>query len=794
MSRLVFIRLRAYTWPHEPDRVSILQSSAGARSSRNRDDVGVLCRVPEPPDMMPVKSQPPPSQIAESLSGLIERVTFHNEENGWVVLKVKAKGHRDLVTVVGSLPSVSAGEWLTAQGRWVQDREYGQQFRAEMLTSTPPTTKEGIEKYLGSGMVKGIGPIYAKKLVDKFGEGVFDIIEKASARLEDVEGIGPKRRKRIKEAWDQQKVIREIMLFLHSNGVSTSRAVRIYKTYGEDAIEKVRSDPYRLAKDIHGIGFKTADQIAQKMGIPVDSLLRACAGLGHVLIEATGEGHCALPVELLKDEAGKLLLVEEKIVADALQRTLATNDLVKETINGQELIFLPHLKRAEEIIAGRIRSLAGSPSAFPAVDFEKAVVWCQQKTGKELAPSQREALKLALSSRALVITGGPGVGKTTLVNAILLILRAKKVRCLLCAPTGRAAKRLSEATGVEAKTIHRLLEVQPSTGHFTRNEAKPLDCELLVVDETSMVDVVLMANLLRALPRKASLLLVGDIDQLPSVGPGMVLRHVIESKVVPVVRLTEVFRQAANSRIIINAHRINEGRMPEVPAKGGESDFFFIEREEPDQIAATLVEMMKTRIPSKFRLDPIRDIQVLCPMNRGSLGIREFNVRLQNELNPARADEPVVEKFGWQFRPRDKVIQTENDYDKDVFNGDIGQVLKIDPVEREVTIRFDQREVVYDFGELDEVSLAYAITIHKSQGSEFPAVITPLAMQQYMLLQRNLVYTGITRGKKLVILIGQRKALGIAVRNNRMENRFSGLLERLVTSEEHRQPGRDNLT
>jgi exodeoxyribonuclease V alpha subunit len=722
------------------------------------------------------------SPLPESLSGLIERVTFFNEENGFGVLKVKAKGHRDLVTVVGSLPSVSAGEWLTAQGRWVQDREFGLQFRAEMLASTAPTTKEGIEKYLGSGMVKGIGPVYAKKLVATFGERIFDIIERESARLEDVDGIGPKRRKRIKDAWAEQKVIRNIMVFLHSNGVSTSRAVRIYTTYGEGAIEKVQGDPYCLAKNIHGIGFKTADQIAQKVGIPHDSILRACAGLNHVLLEATGQGHCALPVELLRDGAGKLLLVDEKIVTQALERTLASGDLVQENIAGQELLFLPSLKRAEEVIAARIKKLCASPANYPPIDMDKAVEWCQRKTGKELAPSQRKALEQALASRALVITGGPGVGKTTLVNAILLILRAKKVRCLLCAPTGRAAKRLSEATGVEAKTIHRLLEVQPATGVFTRNEGHPLETDLLVADEMSMVDVPLMSHLLRALPPSASLLLVGDVDQLPSVGPGMVLRHIIDSGVVPVVRLTEVFRQAAHSRIITTAHRINEGHMPELPAKDAQSDFYFIDRAEPEQIADTLVEMVKMRIPAKFRFDPIRDIQVLCPMNRGSLGIRELNVRLQTELNPARADEPVVEKFGWQFRPRDKVIQTENDYDKDVFNGDIGQIVKIDPVEREVTIRFDQREVAYDFGELDEVSLAYAITIHKSQGSEFPVVVTPLAMQQYMLLQRNLVYTGITRGKKLVVLVGQRKALAMAVRNNRTENRFSGLLARLKAS------------
>jgi exodeoxyribonuclease V alpha subunit len=725
--------------------------------------------------VQPAKTSTP----TEVLAGLVERVTFHNAENGFCVLRVKARGQRDLITILGHAAMISAGEFVQASGAWINDRTHGVQFRASFLKAAPPTTIEGIEKYLGSGMIRGIGPVYAKKLVRAFGEAVFDVIQQEPHRLREVTGIGPKRAERIIAGWAEQRVIREIMLFLHSNGVGTSRAVRIYKTYGADAVRLISENPYRLARDIRGIGFRTADQIAAKLGIEKTALIRVRAGISYALAEAMDEGHCGLPVEELVSLTQKLLEVPAELVHTALNLELEDGAVIADDLEGRRCIFLAALYRAEHEIAEKLKTLAVGKPPWPAIDVDKAIPWVEQRTKLALADSQKAALRVALVSNATVITGGPGVGKTTLVNSLLKILIAKAVTIALCAPTGRAAKRLSESTGLEAKTIHRLLETDPRTGSFRRNEDEPLDYDLLVVDETSMVDVPLMRAVLRALPERAALLLVGDVDQLPSVGPGQVLADIIASDAIPVVRLTEVFRQAAESRIIVNAHRINHGLMPDLAAESG--DFYFVDAADAEEGVRKLLAIVQERIPKRFGLNPIRDIQVLCPMNRGGLGARSLNIELQNALNPP--GEIRIERFGWTFCPGDKVMQVENDYDKDVYNGDLGVVSRIDMEEGELSVDFEGREVVYGFGELDELVLAYATTIHKSQGSEYPAVVIPLATQHYPMLQRNLVYTGVTRGKRLVVLVGQRKALAIAVKGARTRKRWSKLGEWLSGSD-----------
>jgi len=766
------------------------------------------------PGMPDTTAQPTEVQYNEVLAGSIERVTFHSAESGFCVLRIKARGHRDLVTVVGHAAEISAGEWVTVSGTWVNSREHGQQFKASFLKASAPTTAEGIEKYLGSGMIRGIGPIYASKLVGAFGAEVFEVIEQAPERLREVPGIGKVRAGRIAQAWADQKVVREIMVFLHSHGVGTARAVRIFKTYGNDAVQVMAENPYRLARDIRGIGFRTADAIAARLGIEVTAMVRLRAGVNYALLEASGEGHCGLPTAELLKLAGELLAVERPdetgatrreplepaVIQAALDLELSEGSVVADTLAGEGAIFLAHLHRDERRIAEALQELAQGAAPWGTINAERAISWVEQRLGLELATSQQAAVELALASKLLVITGGPGVGKTTLINAILRILAAKKLRIQLCAPTGRAAKRMAEATGLEAKTIHRLLEFDPAAYGFRRGPELPLECDLLVVDETSMVDVPLMASLLAAIPPEAALLLVGDVDQLPSVGPGQVLADVIASGSVAVARLTEVFRQAASSRIITTAHAINAGTIPDLrpPADGASSDFYFLPAETPEQAVAMILKVVGERIPARFGFDPIGQVQVLCPMARGGCGSRSLNIELQKLLNPDPAEQ--VERFGWRFAPGDKVMQIANDYEKEVFNGDVGTIDAIDSGNSELSVLFPTSEagsnataagsrvVVYGWGELDHLVPAYACTIHKSQGSEYPAVVIPLLTQHYAMLQRNLVYTGLTRGKQLVVLVGQKKALAMAIKNHLGRRRYTKLAEWLAPAEASTAP------
>ncbi|CAO4178699.1 SF1B family DNA helicase RecD2 [Methylorubrum populi] len=712
----------------------------------------------------------------DMLAGSVERVTFHSAETGFCVLKVHARGRRDLVPVVGHAPAIAAGEWLTASGRWVADREHGLQFRAETLQVTPPTGIEGIARYLASGQMRGIGPAMAKRIVATFGEAVFEIIEAEPARLTEVEGIGPKRAARIVKGWAEQKAVREIMIFLHAHGVGTARATRIFRTYGHDALSVMTEDPYRLARDIRGIGFRTADAIALRLGLARDAPQRLAAGISYALQSAMDEGHCGLPVEALVRLASSLLDVSPDLVRVAAALSLREGrEVVADTLRGEPCLFLKGLHGAERAIAQRLLDRAADRPPWPEIDFALARPWVEARTGKALSESQADAIRLALRARLCILTGGPGVGKTSTLDAILRILTAKGVRVLLAAPTGRAAKRMVEQTGLEARTLHRLLEIDPRNGGFQRGEDTPLDCDLLIIDETSMVDVPLMNAVLKAVPERAGLILVGDVDQLPSVGPGQVLADLIASGRLPVARLTEIFRQAAESRIVVNAHSINTGRMPAGAPKGEESDFYLVEIDEAEEGVDTLVELVTRRIPRRFGLDPIRDIQVLTPMIRGSLGSRNLNNALQRELNPSPPVE--VERFGWRFAPGDRVMETRNDYDRDVFNGDLGTISAIDPDEEALTVDFDGRPVVYPFGELDTLVPAFAKTIHKAQGSEYPAVVIPVVTQHRTMLARNLLYTGVTRGRRLVVLVGQRRAIQMAIREGASRRRWTKLRE-----------------
>ena len=711
----------------------------------------------------------------ETVTGSVESIVFRNDETGYTVCSVKTQGDGDrqydaVVTVVGSCAAIWEGEEIHAEGEWVRHPSHGQQFQAKTITCITPTSTEGIRRYLASGMIKGIGPKFAQRIVDHFGERTLEVIDKESGRLREVEGIGERRRKLIKESWTEQRDVREIMIFLQSHGIGTAKASRIYRQYGADAIAIVKRNPYRLCEDVWGIGFKTADAIALSVGIPHDSEVRARAGLIYTLQTESDEGHCFTPEPDLLLHAQALLDITVEILGDALSKEFEKGTLVKE----EDRIYLRDLFRAETRVAASLTRLLDAPQPFAPIDATVAIPWAERKMGLNLAPLQREALRNAVTSKVSIITGGPGVGKTTIIRALTEIFGARKMDIRLAAPTGRAAKRMSEATGREAQTIHRLLKFNPSVVGFEFNIDNPLGGDCFILDETSMIDIRLMDQFLQALPDSATLILVGDTDQLPSVGPGNVLRDLIASGQIPCCRLDTIFRQDTSGLIVRNAHHVNHGEPFETHT--GDSDFYFVETGDPERIIARTVELMTNRIPVKFKLDPLADVQVLTPMRRNLLGTENLNSVIQTALNPSG---PSLVRGCTHFRVNDRVMQLRNNYDKEVFNGDIGFIKQVDAEDRALIVLFDGRPVRYAQSELDELVLAYACSIHKSQGSEYPAVIVLLHTQHFKLLQRNLLYTAITRGKRLVMVVGSSRAINIAIKANQVRERRTSLRERL---------------